>query len=150
MRDDISSLPLPTIAKQYARRKGLRSMMRQPKDFERVNAVLSNPGKVDKFKSYDAVGKVKNTFSSESMKQAEALVDALIGGTSIHEQDGLTVAKAMADCREYGCSLRRDSSGEFVVRQRATGAMYHTNDLTDAVKTAKAMHQRHNEEKSNN
>lgn len=50
-RDDIAKLPIPKIAKAYARRTGLKSMMRQPKDFAAVNAKLMNPTwKRNKFK----------------------------------------------------------------------------------------------------
>lgn len=42
-RDDINSLPLPAAAKAYARRKGLKSMLRQPKDFAHVNHLIMNP-----------------------------------------------------------------------------------------------------------
>lgn len=52
-RDDIGKLPLPTAAKRYARRKGLAAMKRQPAEFKRVNAMLMNPGKPDKWKNYD-------------------------------------------------------------------------------------------------
>lgn len=57
-RDDIGKLPLPRAAKAYARRHGLRSMMRQPRDFQHVNALLTNPGRPDKFKNYDVAAKV--------------------------------------------------------------------------------------------
>jgi hypothetical protein len=43
MRDDIITLPIPGAAKRYARRKGLKSMMRQPQDFAHVNHLLMNP-----------------------------------------------------------------------------------------------------------
>lgn len=39
-------------------------MMRQPKDFVAVNAEITNPGKPNKFRNYDAVGRVKNTWES--------------------------------------------------------------------------------------
>lgn len=51
-RDDIDKLPLPDAAKRYARRKGLKSMEQQPKPFQKVNAMLLNPGKPDHFKNY--------------------------------------------------------------------------------------------------
>ncbi len=63
-RDDISKVPIPLAAKAYARRHGLRSMERQPKDFRRVNAMLTNPGKPDKFVNSDA--------SEKSMGEAKA------------------------------------------------------------------------------
>lgn len=53
MRDDINKLPLPKEAKAYARRTGLKSMMDQPKQFQRVNAMLLNPGKPNVVKNYD-------------------------------------------------------------------------------------------------
>ena len=53
MRDDINKLPIPKEAKAYARRTGLKSMMDQPKQFQRVNAKLLNPGKPDKMKNYE-------------------------------------------------------------------------------------------------
>lgn len=66
-RDDIGSLPLPAAAKRYARRKGLAAMQRQPAEFKRVNAMLMNPGKPDKWKNFDvgastsgATGKVQH------------------------------------------------------------------------------------------
>lgn len=72
-RDDIGKLPLPAAAKAYARRKGLKSMMRQPKDFTHVNAMLLNPGKPNVWKNYDAVGSVKHSMKgtrvSETVQQ---------------------------------------------------------------------------------
>lgn len=41
-------------------------MMRQPDDFVAVNAEISNPGKPNKFKNYDAVGPVKSAMKTES------------------------------------------------------------------------------------
>lgn len=52
MRDDVWALPLQQAAKLYARRRELRSMERQPKDFVKVNAMLTNPGKPNKFRNY--------------------------------------------------------------------------------------------------
>jgi hypothetical protein len=53
MRDDINKLPLSKEAKAYARRTGLKSMMDQPKQFMRVNAQITNPGKPNKVKNYE-------------------------------------------------------------------------------------------------
>jgi hypothetical protein len=53
MRDDINELPLSKEAKAYARRSGLRSIMGQPKQFMRVNAQITNPGKPNKVKNYE-------------------------------------------------------------------------------------------------
>lgn len=59
-------------------------------------------------------------------------------------RDKLTIAIARAECRALGCSLRK-RDGEFRVayltgslEQREARA-YYTNDLVDAVDTAKAM-----------
>lgn len=83
MRDDIDKLPLPKAAKAYARRSGLKSMMRQPKDFQKVNAMLLNPGKPDKFKEYE-VGRSTDGKRLGSMKhaikEAEEIVNALLDG----------------------------------------------------------------------
>jgi hypothetical protein len=38
-------------------------MMRQPDDFVKVNALMTNPGKPNKFTNRDAGGKVKKAFS---------------------------------------------------------------------------------------
>lgn len=67
-RDDINQVPIPAAARAYARRGGLRSMERQPKDFARVNAMLTNPGKPNKFKNNDA--------SEPSMREAAELSTA--------------------------------------------------------------------------
>ena len=75
-RDDISKLPLPAAAKRYARRKGLRSMMRQPKDFKHVNALLTNPGRPDKFKNYDVSGKVHKAFKESQKQPGRTAADA--------------------------------------------------------------------------
>jgi hypothetical protein len=57
-RDDIDQLPLPPAAKRYARRGGLKSMLRQPKDFLAVNHQIINPTwKEDKF-TVHTVGRV--------------------------------------------------------------------------------------------
>ena len=53
MRDDINKLPLSKDAKAYARRTGLKSMMNQPKQFMKVNAQITNPGKPNKVKNYE-------------------------------------------------------------------------------------------------
>jgi hypothetical protein len=87
MRDDIGSLPIPKEAKAYARRTGLKSMMQQPKQFQRVNAMIMNPGKPDKFKNYevgvDTTGKKpapKSAIKDSSQEMtARAVVEALLG-----------------------------------------------------------------------
>lgn len=71
MRDDIDILPLPAKAKAYARRKGLASMMRQPDDFVAVNAEITNPGKPNKFKNNDVVGKTHKTWERQDMDQKQ-------------------------------------------------------------------------------
>jgi hypothetical protein len=55
-RDDLQKLPIPALAKKYARRHGLKAISspQNPRLFQRVNAKLVNPGKPDKFKNYDA------------------------------------------------------------------------------------------------
>jgi len=85
MRDDLKDLPLPKAAKAYARRSGLKSMMRQPKEFQKVNAMLMNPGKPDKFKNYE-IGRTTDGKRLGSQKQAiketspEEIVTALLDG----------------------------------------------------------------------
>jgi hypothetical protein len=66
-RDDVWKLPIPRAAKLYARRSGLRSMMRQPDDYVKVNAMLTNPGLPNKFVSRDAVGKVKSAMKENDL-----------------------------------------------------------------------------------
>lgn len=86
MRDDIHTLPISREAKAYARRKGLKAMMRQPKDFLKVNAQLTNPGKPDRFQNYDdgenaQGGKVGDrNLLNRKHETAQAVVDALIYG----------------------------------------------------------------------
>ena len=64
-RDDVSSLPLPATAKRYARRCGLKAMMRQPEEFQAVNAMITNPTKPDrKFHNYDYGEIVKHAIKS--------------------------------------------------------------------------------------
>lgn len=46
-------------------------MMRQPDDFIKVNAMLTNPGKPNKFKNYDAVGKVPHAMKGGKSKKAK-------------------------------------------------------------------------------
>lgn len=72
MRDDIDQLPLPAEAKAYARRTGLKSMQRQPKDFQRVNAMLTNPGLPDQFANRD-VGE-----TTDGKKLSEAVVSRML------------------------------------------------------------------------
>lgn len=74
--DDLRKLPLPAAAKRYARRRGLKAMMRQPRQFQRVNALLTNPGKPDKFKVYTATPTVPHAIKDST---ARKLVDQLIG-----------------------------------------------------------------------
>ena len=83
-RDDIDSLPIPKAAKSYARRSGLASMKDQPKQFQAVNAMITNPGKKDKFQNYTAGettgGKNLSKGQPNAMKEAaENLVDHLFG-----------------------------------------------------------------------
>jgi len=68
-RDDIGKLPLSAGAKAYARRSGLKAMMRQPRDFARVNAEITNPGKPNKVKNYTA-GQSTDGKGVDSMKNA--------------------------------------------------------------------------------
>lgn len=81
-RDDIEKLPLPAAAKAYARRSGLKSMMRQPKDFAAVNAALTNPGKVNKVKNYTAgqstAGQSVDTMQHAIKDSAAQVVRALL------------------------------------------------------------------------
>lgn len=80
MRDDINKLPLPKAAKAYARRTGLKSMMNQPKQFQKVNAMLMNPGKPDKMKNYDngETTTGKRGAPEKAIKEAAEIVDALL------------------------------------------------------------------------
>jgi len=57
-QDDIWKLPLSRKAKAYARRKGMKALKNQPKQYQAVNAELTNPGKADKFQNY-TVGQVQ-------------------------------------------------------------------------------------------
>lgn len=75
VRDDLDSLPLPPEAKAYARRKGLASMMRQPADFCRVNAMLSNPGRPDLFKNYDEGEPVRHAFNESYLAKLIGALD---------------------------------------------------------------------------
>jgi hypothetical protein len=81
MRDDINKLPIPKAAKAYARRSGLKSMMRQPKDFTKVNAMLTNPGKPNKVKNYE-IGQTTDgkplSKQKNAIKEAHAIVDKLL------------------------------------------------------------------------
>lgn len=62
MRDDLTSLPLSRAAKAYARRRGLASMRRQPRDWLKVVGELTNPPESGRstagFKNTDAGGYV--------------------------------------------------------------------------------------------
>lgn len=82
MRDDINKLPLPDAAKRYARRKGLATMKRQPKEFSAVNAMLTNPGKPNKVKNY-VCGRTSTGGSLATQKHAikdsaQRIVDKLL------------------------------------------------------------------------
>ncbi len=66
MRDDLKKLPLPKVAKAYARRKGLNAMKRQPQDFINVQAALTNQqSKKHGFKNDDQGQKVQHAFNEE-------------------------------------------------------------------------------------
>jgi len=83
LRDDIDKLPLPPAAKAYARRKGLAAMKRQPRQFQAVNAMLTNPGKPDKFKEYTAGRTTSGTVPAPKhaiKDSARRLVAALLDG----------------------------------------------------------------------
>lgn len=88
MRDDIGKLNMSPRAKAYARRGGLASMMRQPKDFQKVNAEISNPGKPDKFVNRDAVGKVKLAMkdSAKIKRLATKLLERVMDSTKVSER----------------------------------------------------------------
>src|SRR4051812_41993420 len=88
MRDDIGKLPLPPAAKAYARRSGLASMMRQPRDFTRVNAMLTNPGKPNVVKNYTA-GSSTDGKPVDSMKHAIKDSAQRIVYTMLDEADDL-------------------------------------------------------------
>lgn len=80
MRDDINKLPIPKAAKAYARRTGLKSMMDQPKQFQKVNAMILNPGKPDKMRNYD-VGVTtdgKKPAPKKAFNEAQTVVDQLL------------------------------------------------------------------------
>lgn len=79
MRDDINKLPIPKEAKAYARRTGLKSMMDQPKQFMKVNAMLLNPGKPNKIKNYDVGKSTAGGKPEKAIKEdAEAVVHYLL------------------------------------------------------------------------
>jgi hypothetical protein len=94
MRDDVWKLPLPAMAKRYARRKGLKSMMRQPKDFLKVNAMIINKGKDEGFKNRDAVGPVKLTFEAKKRLAIKLLEKMLM----------------LEGCHQCNCNHACDSS----------------------------------------
>lgn len=81
VRDDLPKLPLSRAAKAYARRRGLASQRRQPRDWLKVQAELTNPpgsGRPTKgFKSVDAVGRVGLAVESRD-KLASQLVERLL------------------------------------------------------------------------
>lgn len=82
MRDDIDNLAIPKAAKAYARRTGLKSMMDQPKQFQKVNAMIMNPGKPDKMKNYE-VGVTtdgKKPAPQKAFNEAHELVEKLLEG----------------------------------------------------------------------
>jgi len=69
MRDDINTLAIPASAKKYARRKGLKSMLNQPKDYIRVVSDITNQN-FKGFPNRDKGQKVRTSF-------VEGLVNAL-------------------------------------------------------------------------
>lgn len=75
MRDDINRLGLPRLAQAYARRKGMAAIKRQPFEFMRVNALLMNPGKPNKFKNYDDGEKVRHAFKEAAVQVVRRLID---------------------------------------------------------------------------
>lgn len=88
-RDDIGKLPLSKGAKAYARRSGLAAIKRQPKEFQKVNATITNPGRRDHFQNY-TVGQQTGGGSVNKMKHAikedaEQLVDQLLNGHETSE-----------------------------------------------------------------
>ncbi len=81
VRDDLPKLPLSRAAKAYARRRGLASLRRQPHDWLKVQAELTNPpgsGRPTKgFQSTDSVGYVG--LATEARRSAaEQLVEQLL------------------------------------------------------------------------
>lgn len=60
-RDDIGKLPLPAAAKRYARRHGLKSIQRQPRDaYKAYSAIMRQ--RLGPMRSIDKVGTVQKTF----------------------------------------------------------------------------------------
>jgi hypothetical protein len=79
MRDDINKLPLKPHERRFARRGGLRSMMRQPLDAERVTNGLTGTRSGDKG-SRDVVGAVPHAFNEEVARRADVLARQILRG----------------------------------------------------------------------
>jgi len=88
-RDDIGKLPFSREGKAYARRSGLASMKRQPKDYINMVAADTNQkAKKNSFKSFDAeemstggaMGS-KNIVTKKKMESlAQQVVDSMLNG----------------------------------------------------------------------
>jgi hypothetical protein len=110
VRDDIGTLPLSAKAKAYARRKGLKSMMRQPDDFVAVNAEITNPGKPNVFKNYDAAGSVKKTWENLDMDANTTKKKSIIPGKAPAVKKTFKAKKPAAE------SVVKEAASELVER----------------------------------
>jgi hypothetical protein len=88
-RDDINKLPMSREAKSYARRGGLASMKRQPKDYINMVAADTNQkAKKNSFKSYDAeemssggaMGSKNIVTKKKTESMAQQVVDSMLNG----------------------------------------------------------------------
>jgi len=88
-RDDIGALPISRQAKSYARRGGLASMKRQPKDYINMVAADTNQqGKKAGFKNFDAaekpsggaVGASGGLTHKKGESLAQEVVDTMLNG----------------------------------------------------------------------
>lgn len=88
-RDDINKLPMSREAKSYARRGGLASMKRQPKDYIKMVAADTNQkGKMSGFKNSDAeemstgepMGSKNIVTKKKNESMAQQVVDSMLNG----------------------------------------------------------------------
>ncbi len=76
MRDDLKSLPLPSEAKSYARRKGLAAMEKQPGTYiNMVAAVTNQQSKKHGFKNTNEVGTVPSAVKECARRIVAYLVE---------------------------------------------------------------------------
>jgi len=109
-RDDLGSLPIPPSAKRYARRKGLKSMQRQPKDYVQMVAdVTGQP--VKGFKNTSAAETTAGRVIEALLAEAGAKPDFEWDIHKTHPRDAVEAANALLAQHESDIEAALDKAG---------------------------------------